>query len=106
MIRNRHIRRLWQLTAIVLMLEMIVAQVMAANALFHKECHNDADDPAHECMVTLMMDGGICNVMPDIIPVKVTSEPPLGAMPAPKSVNDVSSHLVGGVLAHAPPRGP
>lgn len=106
MILNRHIRRLWQLAAIVLTLEMIVAQVMFANALFHKECHHDAEDPAHECIVTMMMDGGYFNVMPDIMPVKVTSDPPSAAVLKPQSVNVEPAHLVGGILAHAPPRGP
>ena len=106
MIRNRHIRTFWQLAAIVLMLQMIIAQLMVANDLFHKECHHDAQDPAHECIVTLMMDGGYFNVMPDVMPVKVTSEPPSAAVVKPQPVNAEPAHLVGGILAHAPPRGP
>lgn len=106
MIRNRHFNRLWQLTAMLVMLQLIVAQVMAASASFHKQCHDHADDPGHECVVTLMLGGGYAAVVPDIVPVDVVSEPPQVSVLAPKVVNTVPSHLAGGVLAHAPPRGP
>lgn len=106
MIRTRSFKRLWQLTAMVVMLQLIVAQVMAASGSFHEQCHEHADDPAHECVVTLMLGGGYSQVVPDIVPVDVVSEPPRVPVLAPKAVDTVPSHLAGGVLAHAPPRGP
>ena len=106
MIRTRHFKRLWQLTAMVVMLQLIVAQVMAASGSFHEQCHEHADDPAHECVVTLMLGGGYTAVVPDIVPVDDVSEPPQVPVLAPKAVNTVPFHLAGGVLAHAPPRGP
>lgn len=106
MIRTRHFTRFWQLTAMVVMLQLIAGQVMAASGSFHEQCHEHADDPAHECVVTLMLGGGYAEVVPDIVPVDVVSEPPQVPVLAPKAVNTVPSHLAGGVLAHAPPRGP
>jgi hypothetical protein len=106
MIRTRHFKSFWQLTAMVVMLQLIVAQVMAASGSFHKQCHEHADDPAHECVVTLILGGGYAAVVPDSVPMDIVSEPPRGPVFAPIAVNTVPSHLAGGVLAHAPPRGP
>jgi len=106
MIRTRHFKRFWQLTAMVVMLQLFVGQMMAASASFHKQCHEHADDPGHECVVTLMLGGGYAQVAPDIVPVDVIAEPPHVPVLAPKAVDTVPSHLAGGVLAHAPPRGP
>lgn len=79
---------------------------MAASGSFHKQCHDHADDPAHECVVTLMLGGGYAGVVPDIVPVDVVAEPPQVPVLAPKALRTVPSHLAGGILAHAPPRGP
>ena len=106
MIRHRHFKRLWQLTAMVVMLQLIVAQAMAASGSFHKQCHDHADDPAHECVVTLMLGGGYQVVVPDMAPVDRVTQPPQVPVIAATAVATMPSHLIGGVLAHAPPRGP
>ena len=103
----RTFRRLGFLTAIVVLAQMLVVQAMAASGAFHKCMHEHAGELGHECAVTLLMDGGYDIVAPEITPVEAASEPP----PAPplvvsKPADSTPSHLVGGVLAHAPPRGP
>ena len=90
----------------VVMLQLIVAQVMAASGAFHEKCHGHSHDPAHECVVTLMLGGGYHEVIPDIVPVNLIPEQPHVPVLAPKAMDTVPAHLVGGVLAHAPPRGP
>jgi len=103
----RSFRRFWALTAIAVLLQLIVVQAMAASGELHKRCHDHADEPGHECAVTLMLQGGYDEVVPDIVPVDVTiPEPPQMPVLAPKASDVEPAHLVGGVLAHAPPRGP
>lgn len=106
MSRTRNLRLVWQLTAIVVMLQLIVVQAMASSGAFHKHVHDHADEPGHECVVTLMHQGGYDEVVPDIVPVEIISEPPVVPVLAPKASDVEPSHLVGGILAHAPPRGP
>ena len=101
------LKRFWTLTALVVLAQLLVVQAMASSGAFHKCLHDHAGEQGHECVVTLMLDGGYDTVAPDIIPVDLASEPP----PAPplvvsKPADSTPSHLVGGVLAHAPPRGP
>ncbi len=102
----RPLRHFWILTAVVVMIQLGLVQVMAASGAFHKDCHDHADDPAHECAVTLMLHGGYQNTLPDIVPVVVVPELPAVPLAAPKPCDITPAHLVGGVLAQAPPRGP
>ncbi len=102
----RSFRRFWALTTMVVLLQLIVVQAMAANGALHKRCHDHADDPGHQCAVTLMLQGGYHDVMPDINPVTILSSPPAEPVPLPQAGDVEPFHLVGGVLAHAPPRGP
>lgn len=104
-IRERK-RTFWQLLAIVLVLQMLVLNAMATSSALHKRCHDHADDPAHECAVTMILHGGYDQVAPTITPVDVVSEAPPLAVPFALAINLVPAHLVGGVLAHAAPRGP
>lgn len=97
---------IWNITALVVIFQMLVAQAMAASGAFHQQCHEHADDPSHECVVTLLIQGGYDRVMPDILPVDVMREVPEVAVPALAASDVTPSHLLGGVLAHAPPRGP
>ena len=96
----------WQFLAILLVLQLLVLNAMAASAALHKRCHDHADDPAHECAVTMILHGGYDQVTPTITPVDVVSEAPPLAVPFALAINLVPAHLVGGVLAHAAPRGP
>jgi hypothetical protein len=104
----RAFRRFWALTTLVVMVQLIVAQAMAASGALHQHFHDHDHDEGHhhECVVTLMLHGGYNEVVPDIVPVEIKSEPPQLPVPAPKASDVEPFHLVGGVLAHAPPRGP
>lgn len=106
MLRLRPFKKLWTLAAIAVLAQLLVAQAMAASSALHECLHDHAGDHGHECVVSLMLDGGYDTVAPDIIP-EVTD---LGLPPPPlvgsESADSLPSHLIGGVLAHAPPRGP
>lgn len=106
MFEARPIRRIWIFTALVVMLQLGFVQAMAVSGAFHKQCHEHADDPTHVCAVTLVLHGGYQNELPDIVPVHLVSEPPDVPVSAPKPCDTTPTHLVGGVLAQAPPRGP
>ena len=102
----RSFRRFWSLTAIVVMLQLVVVQAMAASADLHHHCHDHSHEPEHQCAVTLILQSGYDRVVPDIVPVDLIPEPPPATVELPDAIEARSSHLVGGVLAHAPPRGP
>ena len=106
MILQPQTRRFCSFTALVVMLQMLVLQAMAASGELHKHFHDHADEPGHECAVTLMVSGGYDSELPDIVPVNVVSEPPDVPVWILATVNFAPSHLAGGVMAHAPPRGP
>lgn len=99
-------KRFWALTALVVLVQLLVIQAMAASGALHKCLHDHAGDPGHECAVTLMQDGGYDTVAPEVIPVVVTVEPPAAPPIVAIPADSIPGHLVGGVLAHAPPRGP
>jgi hypothetical protein len=103
---SHHIKPFWMLTAIVVLTQLLLVQAMAASGALHKRCHDHAGEVDHECAVTLMLSGGYNTVVPDIVPVD--AEKPLPPDPvAMASIHaPVPHHLIGGVLAHAPPRGP
>lgn len=100
------ISRFWIFTAFVVLIQLAVVQAMVVSGSFHKCCHDHADEPGHECAVTLVLSGGYINVAPDVVPVTIVSEIPDVPVLAPNARNVEPAHLVGGVLAHAPPRGP
>jgi multidrug efflux pump subunit AcrA (membrane-fusion protein) len=101
------LKRIWTLAAIVVLAQLLVVQAMAASGAFHKCTHDHAGEPGHECVVTLMLEGGYSSVAPDITPVVVlASKPPPLPQVVSKPADSTPAHLVGGVLAHAPPRGP
>lgn len=100
------LKRFWTLTAIVVLAQLLVVQAMAASGSLHKCLHDHAGERDHECAVTLIQDGGYDTVAPDIIPVELASEPPKPPQVVSIPADSTPAHLVGGVLAHAPPRGP
>jgi hypothetical protein len=107
MVRTPSLKRLWIFTALVVLVQLFVVQAMAASGALHKELHDHAGEAGHECAVTLMLDGGYAAVAPEITPVIVVAEPPPPLLRwISKLADSTPSHLVGGVLAHAPPRGP
>ena len=94
------------LTAVVVAFQLLVVQAMAASPSLHDSCHGHSHEPDHTCVVTLILSGGYDCIVPDIVPVTVTTEPPDVPVCIPAIVRIVPCHLLGGVLAHAPPRGP
>ena len=106
MIHPRNLRLAWQLTAIVVIFQLSVVQAMASSGAFHKHLHDHADEPGHECAATLMIQGGYDVVVPATVPVDFVAQLPDVPVLAPKPNHVGPSHLIGGILAHAPPRGP
>lgn len=102
----RKARLLGSLVTLVVMLQLLVVQALAASPDLHEHCHGHDHEPGHPCMVTLMLHGGYQAEMPDIAPVDCCPEPPEVPVQLPVAVRIGPSHLAGGVLAHAPPRGP
>ena len=90
----------------VVIAQLLVVLAMASNHALHKCLHDHADEHGHVCAVTLMLSGAYDTVVPDIVPVDVESPPPLAPVAIPPVDVPMPSHLIGGVLAHAPPRGP
>ena len=99
-------RRFCSFTALVVILQMLVLQAMAASGELHKHFHDHADEPGHECAVTLMLIGGYDSELADIVPVDVVSEPPDVPVRILAALVIAPSHLAGGIMAQAPPRGP
>lgn len=106
MARNCTIRRIYFITAFVVILQLLVLQAMAASGGLHKQLHDHADDSDHECAVTLMLHGGFDSELPDLVPVGFVPEPPVVPVRVRITLDLVPSLLDGGVLAEAPPRGP
>ncbi len=106
MTRIRQLRSICIVVTIILIAQLLVVQAMAASGELHQCLHNDAHDSGHECAVTLMLAGGYDSVVPDIVPVEFIPERPPVVVVVPEGMNSEPGHLVGGVLAHAPPRGP
>lgn len=106
MTQARPLRRFWILTALVVMVQLAFVQAMAVNGALHKRCHDHADDPGHQCAVTLMLHGGYQDVSPDIMPVDVIPRPPAIPVDAAKPCDSGPDHSSGKVIAQAPPRGP
>lgn len=103
---SKPLPRFWAFTAFVVIFQLLVVQAMAASGSLHKRCHDHADEHGHECAVTMVLNGGYDEVVPDIVPVTISVEAPDVPVLAPQTGDIEPSHLVGGVLAHAPPRGP
>jgi hypothetical protein len=104
--RNSTVRRIYFITAFVVMLQLLVLQAMAASGGLHKQLHDHADESDHECAVTLMLHGGYDSELPDLVPVDVLPEPPVVPVRVRITLDLVPSLLDGGVLVEAPPRGP
>lgn len=102
----RPLKPFWTLTALVVLAGLLVVQAMAASGALHKRCHDHADESGHQCAVTMLLNGGYDTVAPGIVPIGLPAAAPPAAVAAPHPVDTEPSHLRGGVLAHAPPRGP
>lgn len=100
-------RLLHCLTALVVILQLALAQAMVASPDLHQDCHHDAHDPGHQCVVTLILAGGVEVPAPDLLPDPVPPQPPPPAsLTLPEAAPVVPPQRLGGVMAHGPPRGP
>jgi len=90
----------------VVIIQLLVVQAMATWGAFHQHVHHDCGEPDHHCAVTLLLSGGYQNEAPDVVPVEVQTERPDVPVLSPVAPDSMPSHLLGGVLAHAPPRAP
>jgi hypothetical protein len=106
MVKNLLFRRLWLFTAWLVMTQLVYVQFMAASPELHECCHEHSQLPSHECAVTLMLEGGYAEVLPDIIPVEVSAQPPSGLVALSVAIENDAAHSTGDIVAHAPPRGP
>lgn len=103
----RSFRRFWCFTAIVVMVQMIVVHAMAVHPHLHECCHDHAHETDHQCIVTIISSGCCNHSLPDIVPVTVSVDPPEAPIELPQVESAIlPDHLAGGLLAHAPPRGP
>lgn len=99
-------RQLWLLTACAVVFQLLFAQAMVASDDFHHHCHEHSHESGHECVVTLMLNGGFDLVVPNIQPVDRPPHPPQMAAVLPIRVVMLHAHQAGGLMEHAPPRGP
>lgn len=106
MAKQAPLRRFWKITAGLLMWQLLVVYAMAASPEIHECCHEHSQNPAHTCVVDLILQGGWPEELPDITPVDLTSEPPqvLVVLPVKNPGDGIGSPC--GILADAPPRGP
>lgn len=102
----RSFRWFWILTAAVVALQLIVVQAMVASPSLHDHCHDHSHESDHSCIVTLILSGGYDCSVPDILPVTISMERPDVPASIPTATEIVPCHLLGSVLADAPPRGP
>jgi hypothetical protein len=99
-------RRIWILTAWLVMIQLLWVQAMVASSELHHDCHDHAHEPTHECAVTLMLQGGYDVVLADLKVVTIAQVAPSLAVKAAVTEGVLASHFSGGILAQAPPRGP
>jgi hypothetical protein len=80
---------------------------MAAWSPFHEELHCDADQHDHRCEVTLWNSGSVDKAPPPVIvPRSVAAIDLPEVSPARTTAAFIATHLLGGVMAQGPPRGP
>lgn len=88
----------------------MLSQIMAASPAFHDECHHHDhdhhDDGSQPCVVDLMLAGGYGFHVPSVTPVEITTARPLPDIFISVPSEITPGHLISGLLAHAPPRGP
>lgn len=88
------------------MWQLLWVYAMAASPELHECCHEHSRAPSHECVVDLILQGGWPEVLPEITPVDLTSEPPQVEVVVPIGNPPHGIGAPCGILADAPPRGP
>lgn len=105
--RLRRSRFLLGALAGALLFQFALMLAMAAWSPLHKELHCDADQHDHQCEVTLWSSGSVDAAPPPLaipgqtVAIELPEVPPIRAL-----VAFTATHLLGGVMAQGPPRGP
>lgn len=106
MLKPPPLRRLWQLTAWLALWQVVTVQAMAASPELHECGHEHSRQPDHTCAVTLVLQGAYEEVLPDIVPVELSCQPPSTLEAQAVAIENEAARPIGETLAHAPPRGP
>ncbi len=92
--------------AVVILSQFILMQAMAASPSLHEDCHHHHHEEPKTCVVDLMLNGGYGIHVPSDMYVRLSAETPapVPVVTAPSEIDPC--HLICGLQAHAPPRGP
>lgn len=105
--RLRRSRFLLGALASALLFQFALMLAMAAWSPLHRELHCDADQQDHQCEVTLWSTGSVDNVPPPVVvPQQAVAIELPEVSPMRGLVAFTATHLLGGVMAQGPPRGP
>jgi len=105
--RLRKLRLLKGAIVGILLFQFALMLVMSASAGLHQHLHCDAGHPDHQCEVTLFNSGGFDDVPPPaVVPVPIVTPELPEVLPPVCRVAVIPGHLIGGILAQAPPRAP
>jgi hypothetical protein len=91
----------------ILLFQFALMLAMAAWEPLHHDLHCDAGHPDHQCEVTLWRNGAANDTPPPLAvprPAPVLTPPDVPRHHAPPALT--ATHLLGGVLAQSPLRGP
>ncbi|HEY8960676.1 MAG TPA: hypothetical protein VIM57_00620 [Luteolibacter sp.] len=105
--RLRRSRFLLGALASALLFQFTLMLAMAAWSPLHRELHCDADQQDHQCEVTLWSNGSVDAVPPPVIVPQQAAVIELPEVPPTRTFAAfTATHLLGGVMAQGPPRGP
>jgi len=105
--RLRQSRFLLGALAGALLFQFALMLAMAAWSPLHEELHCDADQHDHRCEVTLWNSGSVDKATTPVIVPRSLAVLYLPEMPPIRTcVAFTATHLLGGVMAQGPPRGP
>jgi hypothetical protein len=102
MLRALHIQhKLKRVCVIALLLHLLAVMVMAVSPELHDAVHNDADEPTHECAVTLFASG--CDDVVGIVVIVAAILKVVETRPVPRRVWIEGIFRVLRIWEHAPP---
>lgn len=105
--RLRRSRFLMGALASALLFQFALMLAMAAWSPLHQELHCDADQHDHQCEVTLWSTGSVdAAPTPVIVPQQAAAIELPEVLPIRTLAAFTATHLLGGVMAQGPPRGP
>jgi hypothetical protein len=105
--RLRQSRFLMGALASALLFQFALILAMAAWSPLHEELHCDADQHDHQCEVTLWRSGAVDAVpLPLAVPQEMAPIELPDVRPIRTFAAFTATHLLGGVMAQASPRGP